>query len=47
MPDPKVCNKIKDPVERQKCLSYQGKYAKKGKKASSPAKKAGGSSMGY
>ena len=33
MPGPAVCNKIKDPVERKKCLNYQGKYAK-----SSPAK---------
>ena len=46
MPSPKECSKIIDPVERKKCLTYQGKY-KKGKKASSPAKKAGGSSMGY
>ena len=28
MPTPAVCNKIKDPVERKKCLNYQGKYAK-------------------
>ena len=29
MPSPTTCNKIKDPVERKKCLSYKGKYAKK------------------
>ena len=28
MPGPAVCNKIKDPVERKKCLAYKGKYAK-------------------
>ena len=28
MPNEEVCNKIADPVERQKCLNYQGKYAK-------------------
>ena len=28
MPGPAVCNKIKDPVERKKCLNYQGKYGK-------------------
>ena len=28
MPTPAVCNKIKDPVERKKCLGYKGKYAK-------------------
>ena len=28
MPDPKTCNKIKDPAERKKCLAYKGKYAK-------------------
>ena len=27
MPSPKECNKIKDPVERKKCLAYKGKYA--------------------
>ena len=29
MPDPAICNKIKDPAERKKCLGYKGKYAKK------------------
>ena len=28
MPTPAVCNKIKDPAERKKCLGYKGKYAK-------------------
>ena len=28
MPGPAVCNKIKDSVERKKCLAYKGKYAK-------------------
>jgi len=30
MPGPKECNKILDPIERKKCLNYEGKYAKKG-----------------
>ena len=39
MPNEEVCNKIADPVERQKCLNYQGKYAKQNSGAA-PAKKA-------
>ena len=39
MPKEEVCNKIADPVERQKCLNYQGGYAKKNTGAA-PAKKA-------
>ena len=39
MPNEKVCNKIADPVEREKCLNYQGGYAKKNTGAA-PAKKA-------
>ena len=39
MPKEKVCNKIADPVERQKCLNYQGKYAKQNPGAA-PAGKA-------
>jgi len=39
MPKEEVCNKIVDPVERQKCLNYQGKYAKQNSGAA-PAKKA-------
>ena len=27
MPGKAACNKIQDPVERKKCLSYKGKYA--------------------
>ena len=30
MPGPAVCNKIKDPVERKKCLAYKGQYAQAG-----------------
>ena len=30
MPGPAACNKIKDPVERKKCLAYKGKYAQAG-----------------
>ena len=33
MPSKAVCNKIKDPEERKKCLAYAGKYAKKYKKS--------------
>jgi len=29
MPKAEECNKIADPVERRKCKTYQGKYAKK------------------
>ena len=29
MPGKKECGKIKDLAQRQKCLNYQGKYAKK------------------
>ena len=39
MPGKEVCNKIADPVEREKCLNYQGGYAKKNTGAA-PAKKA-------
>ena len=39
MPGKEVCNKIADPVERQKCLNYKGKYAKQSPSAA-PAKKA-------
>ena len=39
MPNEKVCNKIADPVEREKCLNYQGGYAKKNTNAA-PVKKA-------
>ena len=28
MPSPAVCNKIKDPEKRKKCLAYKGEYAK-------------------
>ena len=35
----KECDKIADPVERQKCRNYQGKYAKQNPGAA-PAKKA-------
>jgi hypothetical protein len=35
----KECDKIIDPVERQKCRNYQGKYAKQSPGAA-PAKKA-------
>ena len=45
MPSPKECSKIIDPVERKKCLTYQGKY-KKGKKAS-PAPRAVNPNVGY
>ena len=31
MPGPAVCNKITDPVEKKKCLNYEGKYAKNDK----------------
>ena len=34
----KECDKIIDPVERQKCRNYQGKYAKQNPGAA-PAKK--------
>ena len=34
MPSKKACSKIADPVERKKCESYQGKYAKKSNKMS-------------
>ena len=30
MPSKQKCSMIADPVERKKCLNYQGKYAKKG-----------------
>ena len=36
MPNEEVCNKIADPVERQKCLNYQGKYAKQKSGAAKP-----------
>ena len=36
MPKEEVCNKIADPVERQKCLNYQGKYAKQNPGAAKP-----------
>ena len=36
MPGKEVCNKIADPVERQKCLNYQGGYAKKNTGAAKP-----------
>ncbi len=39
MPGKEVCNKITDPVEREKCLNYQGGYAKQSPSAA-PAKKA-------
>jgi len=39
MPSKEVCNKITDPVEREKCLNYQGGYAKQSPSAA-PAKKA-------
>ena len=39
MPGKEVCNKIADPVEREKCLNYQGGYAKKNTNAA-PVKKA-------
>jgi hypothetical protein len=39
MPGKEVCNKIADPVEREKCLNYQGEYAKKNTGAA-PEKKA-------
>ena len=39
MPSEEVCSKIMDPVEREKCLNYQGGYAKKNTGAA-PAKKA-------
>ena len=35
MPGKAACNKIQDPVERKKCLNYQGKYAQ-GNPATSP-----------
>jgi hypothetical protein len=34
MPGKNVCDKIKDPKEKQKCLNYQGKYAGSKKKVS-------------
>ena len=36
MPNEKVCNKIADPVEREKCLNYKGKYAKQSPGAAKP-----------
>ena len=36
MPGKKVCNKILDPVEREKCLQYKGKYVKFGGLSSKP-----------
>ena len=30
MPNPKVCNKIKDPAARRRCLNYEGEFAKQG-----------------
>ena len=36
MPGKEVCNKIADPVERQKCLNYKGKYAKQSPGAAKP-----------
>ena len=36
MPDPAICNKIKDPAERKKCLGYKGKYAKASPVKASP-----------
>ena len=32
----KECDKIEDPVERQKCRNYQGKYAKQKSGAAKP-----------
>ena len=37
MPGKKICNKISDPVERAKCLKYQGKYADKGPVKNNPS----------
>ena len=42
MPSPKECNKIKDPVERKKCLAYKGKYAQASPVKGSLKKSAGG-----
>jgi len=36
MPSKEVCNKITDPVEREKCLNYKGKYAKQSPGAAKP-----------
>jgi hypothetical protein len=44
MPGASYCNKIKDPIERRKCLQYKGKYAKdksKSKKSKSKNMKGG------
>ena len=30
MPNPKVCNRIKDPAARQRCLQYQGEFSQQG-----------------
>ena len=35
MPTPKVCNKIKDPAKKKRCLDYAGEYAKPKKKSKS------------
>jgi len=40
MPGPAVCNKIKNPVERKKCLNYEGKYVKANPVKGSLSKKA-------
>ena len=29
MPGPEVCNLIEDPDEQERCLNYEGEYAKK------------------
>jgi len=28
MPNPKLCNRITDPVARRRCLNYEGEFAK-------------------
>ena len=42
MPGPAECNKITDPVERKKCLKYEGKYAKNSPVKGSLKRPAGG-----